>query len=84
MLLPHESTVATGPVSSLTQTEISRGIGNGDFSADTVENTVAISPDEAPASAISLESAKNERKVDDQLKMGKEESKKKRVIYFFI
>ena len=53
------------------------------------ENALQISPDEAPVGIIPLENAKNDRKVDEQLKLSTKESNIKRVnlyldfFYFF-
>lgn len=72
MLLPHESTVGTGPPHV------------GDPSSFHTENaTTIISPEEEiTGSTLSLEISKADKKADDQRKLSNNESKKNRVIIF--
>ena len=70
MLLPHESTVATGGVGPMAISGVNR---YGQVTMENSEDNLSlVSPDEAPGSAVIVESAKNERMTDD-------ETKKKRV-----
>ncbi len=70
MLLPHESTVGTGPPHV------------GDPSSFHAENTTTVmSPEEeTTGSTLSLEISKADKKADDQRKLSTNESKKNRVL----
>ena len=82
MLLPHESTIGTGPSSALVPSESTRGIGFGDPQSDCIENLDPVSEKES-GSLLSLEKVgKAEKKADDQRKISTNESKKKRVKMF--
>jgi hypothetical protein len=72
MLLPHESTVGTGPPHV------------GDPSSFHAENTTIItSPEEeTTGSTLSLEISKADKKADDQRKLSTNESKKNRVLLY--
>ena len=73
MLLPHESTVATGGLGAVAIPGANR---YGEVATDNSgENISLVSLDESLGSAVIVESAKNERMIDD-------EAKKKRVFAF--
>ena len=70
MLLPHESTVATGGLGAVAIPGANR---YGEVATENSgENVSLVSLDESLGSAVIVESAKNERMIDD-------ETKKKRV-----
>ena len=80
MLLPHESTIGTGPASGLVTSESTRGIAFGEPLPEIIDNAPTLSPTEDKrGSTLSLEISKAEKKADDQRKISTHESKKQRV-----
>jgi len=73
MLLPHESTVASNPISTLP------GVNSGDDRPDSLELEAPVSLDDLPNSDISLDEVKDEKNLNDEMmKTPPRENAKKR------